>query len=187
MQISDIGETQLIFGRDVDGWAAGRVAVIDAGADGYPLSGLRDVPAGRYRVQVLLNRYETFHRADGHIVKLPPDKGEGQQWNREAGQPLQRAAMDHVRPANAPTSSAWCWIRRFRRFRIRRRPSTSSTCGSSPSCSHEFWGKPIYLGAHVLLPEGFDAHPDARYPLVIDHGHFPATSVPGARRRRTRT
>ena len=31
----------------------------------------------------------------------------------------------------------------------------------------------MYLGAHVLLPEGFDEHPDARYPLVIYHGHFP--------------
>jgi hypothetical protein len=32
----------------------------------------------------------------------------------------------------------------------------------------------MYLGAHVLLPEGFDEHPNARYPLVINHGHFPA-------------
>jgi hypothetical protein len=27
----------------------------------------------------------------------------------------------------------------------------------------------------VLLPEGFDTHPAARYPLVINHGHFPYT------------
>jgi hypothetical protein len=26
----------------------------------------------------------------------------------------------------------------------------------------------------VLLPEGFDEHPEARYPLAIFHGHFPA-------------
>jgi hypothetical protein len=32
----------------------------------------------------------------------------------------------------------------------------------------------MFLGAHVLLPEGFDTHPEARYPLVINHGHFPA-------------
>jgi hypothetical protein len=38
-----------------------------------------------------------------------------------------------------------------------------------------FWGRPMYLGAHVLLPEGFDTHPNARYPLVISHGHFPYT------------
>jgi hypothetical protein len=31
----------------------------------------------------------------------------------------------------------------------------------------------MYLGAHVLLPEGFDSHPNARYPLVVFHGHFP--------------
>ncbi len=33
----------------------------------------------------------------------------------------------------------------------------------------------MYLGAHVLLPLGFDEHPDARYPFVIFHGHFPET------------
>src|SRR3989454_683011 len=39
----------------------------------------------------------------------------------------------------------------------------------------EFWGRPTHLGAHVLLPAGFDEHPNARYPLVIFHGHFPST------------
>ena len=31
----------------------------------------------------------------------------------------------------------------------------------------------MHLGAHVLLPHGYDTHPDARYPLMIFHGHFP--------------
>lgn len=39
----------------------------------------------------------------------------------------------------------------------------------------EFWGRPMFLGAHILLPEGFDTHPEAYYPLVINHGHFPYT------------
>ncbi len=39
----------------------------------------------------------------------------------------------------------------------------------------KFWGRPMHLGANVFLPEGFDTHPNARYPLVIFHGHFPAT------------
>ena len=38
----------------------------------------------------------------------------------------------------------------------------------------EFWGRPMHLGAHVLLPHGYDEHPDARYPLMIFHGHYPA-------------
>ena len=37
----------------------------------------------------------------------------------------------------------------------------------------EFWGRDMYLGAHVLLPAGFDEHPEARYPIAIFHGHFP--------------
>jgi len=37
----------------------------------------------------------------------------------------------------------------------------------------EFWGEDIYLGAHVLLPKGFDEHPEARFPLMVFHGHFP--------------
>ena len=51
----------------------------------------------------------------------------------------------------------------------------------------KFWGRHMYLGAHVLLPEGFDEHPDARYPLIINHGHFPYTSTASARSRPTRT
>ena len=27
----------------------------------------------------------------------------------------------------------------------------------------------MHLGANVLLPEGWDTHPDARYPLFINH------------------
>ena len=32
----------------------------------------------------------------------------------------------------------------------------------------------MFLGAHVLLPEGWDTHPDVKYPLAIFHGHFPS-------------
>jgi hypothetical protein len=84
-RIVDGPETQLVFGLDVDGWAAGRPMAVDARAFGYPLRSLEALPAGRYWVQALLNRYETFTRNDGHMVKLPPDKGEGQQWNRKPG------------------------------------------------------------------------------------------------------
>jgi hypothetical protein len=32
----------------------------------------------------------------------------------------------------------------------------------------------MYVGAHVLVPDGFDDHPEARYPLMVFHGHFPS-------------
>ena len=36
----------------------------------------------------------------------------------------------------------------------------------------KFWGRPMFLGAIILLPEGFDSHPDAHYPLAVYQGHF---------------
>ena len=38
----------------------------------------------------------------------------------------------------------------------------------------EFWGRDMYLGAHVLLPKGFNEHPEAKYPLMVFQGHFPS-------------
>ena len=34
------------------------------------------LPIGKYNVQAVMNIYETFHRADGHTVKLHMDHGE---------------------------------------------------------------------------------------------------------------
>ena len=87
-QIVDGPNTQLAFGVDVEGWAPGEAVTVDGGAFGYPIRSLNDIPAGEYRVQALLNRYQTYERADGHVVKLPPDQGEGQVWNRKPGNPL---------------------------------------------------------------------------------------------------
>src|SRR5262249_31427501 len=38
-----------------------------------------------------------------------------------------------------------------------------------------FWGRPMELGAIVLLPYGWATHPNAHYPVIIHHGHFPAS------------
>ncbi|GIW52762.1 MAG: hypothetical protein KatS3mg081_2117 [Gemmatimonadales bacterium] len=173
-QINDGYNTQLIFGIDVEGLAPGAEAIIDASIFGYPVKSLAALPPGRYWVQGLLNRYETFHRADGHVVKLPPDKGEGQQWNRKPGNLYSRPRAVYVDPKRDET------IRIVLDQEIPPIPDPPET----KYVKHEriqskllsdFWGRPMYLGAHVLLPEGFDTHPQARYPLVVFHGHFPYT------------
>jgi len=172
-QVDDTPTTQQIFGIDVDGWRAGQDQAIDAGVLGYPMDSLADVPAGTYTVQALLHKYETFRRADGHIVKLPMDRGEGQQWNRAPGNlfstpreiTIDPAAREPIRltldgvipPIPDPPETKYIKHERIQSERLTK-----------------FWGRPMHLGAHVLLPEGWDTHPDARYPLVIYHGHFPA-------------
>ncbi len=172
-QVADGPNTQQVFGVDVEGWAPGADRVVDAAAFGYPVRNLRDLPPGRYWVQALVNRYETFRRGDGHVVKLPPDRGEGQQWNRKPGnlysaprwmqldsrlRPIPRLVLDREIPEIRPPEDT----KYVKHVRIQSRLLS------------EFWGRPMFLGAHVLLPEGFDAHPEARYPLVVFHGHFPA-------------
>jgi hypothetical protein len=85
MQINSSVKSQLVFGIDVDSLAPGRTALIDKSATGYPIRSLVQVPPGDYYVQALLHRYETFHRSDGHTMKLPMDRGEGQYWNIAPG------------------------------------------------------------------------------------------------------
>jgi len=173
-QINDGPTTQVVAGVDVNGMKPDVAAVLDAGAVAYPIDSLAQLPRGTYTVQALLQRYETFHRADGHTVKLPMDHGEGRQWSRAPGNLYstpRKVTIDAqtsgtiaitldkvIPPIPDPPETKY-----IRHVRIQSERLT------------KFWGRPMFLGAHVLLPQGFDEHPGAHYPLVIDHGHFPYT------------
>ncbi|MCU0403420.1 MAG: hypothetical protein MUE99_02645, partial [Chitinophagaceae bacterium] len=171
--IADGYKTAQVTGVDVENWKPGQTITVDEKAFGYPVESLTQLPAGFYRVQVLFHKYETFKRADGHTVKLPMDRGEGQHWNLAPGNlysepkwlgldPADKtkhviALQKEIPPIKPPEDTKY-----IKHIRIQSKLLT------------EFWGRPMYLGAHVLLPEGFDEHPDVKYPLAIFHGHFPA-------------
>jgi hypothetical protein len=61
----------------------GILASIDASDLGSPVESLRDIPAGDYYAQAMVNVYSEFKRADGHAVWMHDDRWE--------------AAMDHLR------------------------------------------------------------------------------------------
>jgi len=171
-QVNDGPTTQLLFGVDVENWEPGTQKNIPANSFGYPIESLKDVPAGEYYIQALLHVYETFHRKDGHVVKLPMDRGEGQHWNIAPGnlysvpkkiffnpkaKNINLLSLDKtIEPVKEPEDSRY-----VKHIKIQSRLLT------------EFWGRPMYLGAHVLLPEGWDSHPGVKYPLAVFHGHFP--------------
>ena len=169
-QVNDGHNTQLILGLNVSSWAPNTPKDLEGDFFGYPIETLEQLPKGEYYVQSLLNRYETFNLATGHKVKLPPDKGEGQQWNRKPGnfysQPQKISVIKGGRyeltldqiisPIEPPEDTKY-----IKHIKIK------------SEMLSEFWGRPTYLGAHVLVPEGFEEHPEARYPLMIFHGHFP--------------
>lgn len=173
LQISEDPTTQQVFGTDVDGLKPGQTAMVDAGAFGYPVRSISQLKPGEYWVQALLHVYETFKRKDGHTVKLPMDRGEGQQWSSAPGNlystPVKltidpgkaasiKITLDKIIPPIEPPKDT----KYIKHVRVQSKLLT------------EFWGRPMHIGAHVLLPEGFDEHPNARYPLAIFHGHFPA-------------
>ncbi len=173
-QISDSPQTQQIFGLDVEGLKPGAAAIFDAGVFGYPRRSLSDIDPGEYWVQALLNIYQTYHLADGRILKLPPDRGEGQQWNRKPGNLYSRPVKVFIDPAKKQT------IRISLDRIIPPIPDPPETkyikhVKIQSKLLSDFWGTPVYLGAHVLLPHGFDEHPEARYPLIVFHGHFSYT------------
>ncbi|MFC2156897.1 hypothetical protein ACFLT9_03595 [Acidobacteriota bacterium] len=173
-QISDGPDTQLIFGVDVDGLAPGDKAIIDSSVFGYPMKSFADLPKGNYTVQALLNKYETFNRSDGHTVKLPMDRGEGQQWNRKPGNLYSTPEKVHIDPASSDTININLDLE-IPPIEPPQDTKYIKHIKMESKLLSEFWGRSMELGAVVLLPEGFDEHPEAKYPLIINHGHFPRT------------
>src|SRR5882757_4653521 len=169
-QINDTPKTQMVFGLTVDGWKPGVPVIVGRNDKGYPRASLNDIPAGDYTIQAVLNVYETFHRADGRTIKLAPDRGEGQVWSLApgnlypkprrarmgAGAPAIDVALDQsIAPIELEADTQY-----IRHIRIQ------------SALLSKFWGRPMYLSAIVLVPEGFDAHPQAHFPLIISHDHF---------------
>ncbi len=165
------GGTAPLFGADVNDWKAGDAAVIGPDTLGYPFASLRDLPAGEYTVQAVLNVYTKVTRADGHTLWVHWDQWEGQHWNISPGNLVSepttvrwdpkspspiRVTITRELPAVAvPPDTKW-----VKRIRIK-----------SPSLS-KWWGHDTYIGATVLLPKGFDDEPTRRYPAIYSQGHF---------------
>ena len=163
--------TPFIFGQTVDGLKPGARVTMGDGAYGWPVRQLSSLPEGDYTVQAVLNRYETFHRADGSVVKLAPDMGEGEHWNEKPGNVYSKPVRVHLGPNSPPLALALDQvippIARKTDTEFVRHVRIKSELLSA------YWGRPMYLGAHVLVPAGFDSHPNARFPLMVFHGHYP--------------
>ncbi len=171
-QVSSGPNTQLVFGTNVESWETGNEVIIPDDVYGYPIENMVTIPEGDYYVQALLHKYETVTPVHEHTIKLPMERGEGQQWRIAPGNLYStpflihydpskkeeiRITLDQVNPPiEEPEDTKY-----IKHIKIQSKLLS------------DFWGQPMYLGAHVLLPEGFDEHPEAHYPICIFHGHFP--------------
>lgn len=171
LQIGSFRSRVQFLGKDVQGMAPGESVSIDALTPGFPFHSIRELPAGDYYVQAFLNVYTRFARADGHVIWAHMDQWEGQQLTRSPGNLYSEVGHFHLDPLSGyeirltlnekippiqmPADTAY-----VKHIKIQSKLLT------------QFWGQPIYLGATVLLPEGYDAHPNAHYPVLYDQGHF---------------
>lgn len=171
LQVGSWSQRVPFWGADVDQLKPSQAAVIDSATPGYPLRSLKDVPAGDYYVQALVNVYTEFHRSDGHTVWAHMDQWEGQHFNRSPGNlysEVQEVHLDAatgyvvklsldkvIPPVEVPPDTTWVKRIKFQSNRLTK-----------------FWGHPLYIGATLLLPKGYDAHPHVSYPAVYLQGHF---------------
>ena len=172
-QINDNSDTQLIFGVDIKNLSPEEEVLIDASLFGYPLKSISEIPPDYYWIQGLINRYEDFHLSDGRVLSLPPDKGEGQEWNKKPGNLYSAPRKIYVDPSEGKT----IYVSLNKEIPSVVKMSDTKYLKHIEIKSNllsDFWGRPIYLGAKILLPHGFEEHPDAKYPIVVFHGHFSA-------------
>ena len=159
------------YGLDIQALKPGDHAVIDTSVLGYPVESLKELPAGEYYVQALLNVYTQVHRKDGQVIWVHLDQWEGQRWNQSPGNlvsEVERVRLDpaagfnvqlsltkKLPPVEIPPDTEWVKRVKFQ----------------SPLLS-EFWGHPIYLGATLLLPKGYAQSAKEKYPAIYIQGHF---------------
>ena len=153
------------------------VLVDDDSALGYPWP-LRELPAGEYHVQALVNVYEQVRRSDGRVLWLPMNDGTQETAGVAVGNlygdvrpfrvdtvadasgtatatdPIELDVTHVVPPRSRPADTEW-----VKRVRLDSRKLA------------EFWGRPIGIHATVLLPKGYAERPDVRYPAIYTMGH----------------
>ena len=170
-----------MFAIDVDQLRPGQAAIVDAKSLGYPVP-LASLPKGDYYAQAIVNVYEPVKRADGKTIWVHINDGTQEVMQIAAGnvysdvQKIQvgsggtvKLKINKVITAQPrPKDTEW-----VKYVRIQSAKLTA------------FWGRPIYVHATVLLPKGYNEHPNVKYPTIYAFGHnVPFSLTPDSTRVR---
>ena len=158
-----------MFGVDAEGLQPGQTVIIDSSTFGHPVESLKNLAAGDYYVQAVLNLYTKCQRSDGRTLWVHWDM-RGRFFNVSPGNlysDVQKVRLDPssgykvnlllnkvIPPDDPPPDTKW----------IKHTQIKSELLS-------KFWGVPVYLGATVVLPKGYDEHPDVSYPAVYAQGY----------------
>ena len=153
-----------IFGVDVEALRPDQPAIIDATSIGYPVRSMGDLPPGEYFAQAIVNVYTEVHRADGYAIWVHLNDGRREfagtspgnlysdvQRVHFAGGSKCRIEVTHVIPS-VPQPEDDRWVKHVR---------------VQSKLLSDFWGHPIFINATVLLPKGYEDHPNLYYPTIF--------------------
>ncbi len=158
------------FGVDVNAIGAGARTIIPAATPGFPVNSLAEMPAGEYWVQALTVVYTQVTPKHGKTIWVPWDQWEGRHWNRTPGNLISEPTRVRWNPASSRVTLSLTkkippvavppdtrWVKRVR---------------IQSKLLSDWWGRPVYLGATVLLPQGWAENTATRYPAIYIQGHF---------------
>jgi len=183
-----VTDTVPFFGKNITDMMPGSPVTLDDSMDvyGYPLVSVDDLPAGDYYVQALLNVYTTFNRSDGSVVSLHMPGGDGNDLFVSPGNLVSKPVRLHLDPAAGDTFDLQ--LDQVLPPLQPVPPGGTTQQGNPTDSMHvkhikiqskllsEFWGQPMYIGANILLPRGYDAKHSKRvhYPVIWHQTHFPS-------------
>ena len=140
-----------VLACDLKAFATGAVTVADANAIAFPITNLTRVAAGDYFVQALFDSNADLHLRDapGNLYsqskKIHLDPAQAGDWKLEL--------TKKIPPEQLPAETA-----QIKFVKIRSKLLS------------EFYRRPIFLRAGIILPRDYDRDPSRRYPLWVRIG-----------------
>ncbi len=179
------------WGRDVRDMDVGDAVILASGDSevrGFPIEDISDLPPGEYYVQAHLSVYTTFARADGHTVSMHLNSGAGQNLWRAPGNVHGQSVRVNLKPGSSQTieltlDTVIPPIEPLHDGDVLQQGNPVDTdrvrfVKFRSEILSDFWGHPMYIGANVLLPEGYREETDLSYPVIYQQGHFPGRRAP---------
>jgi hypothetical protein len=151
-----------VLARDLKGFAPGTAAVVDASVFAFPITNLAEVPAGDYFVQAVFDSNTDLRlaTAPGNLYSKPQkihlDPMQARNWKLELSEQIPAEQL--------PAETA-----QIKFVKIQSKLLS------------EFYGRPIFLRAGIILPRDYERNSSRRYPLWVRIGGLNAryTSVIG--------
>jgi S-formylglutathione hydrolase FrmB len=152
-----VGDTGMdaapLFGVDAPDWSSESIARIDGSSAAFPLSSLRDLPAGAYQVQA-------YWRCNPDLLVLDAlgnlqSAVQRVTWNPQAEGALTLQLQEPISQEDLPKDTQQVRFVKLRSARL-----------------SAFWGRDMYVRAAVLLPQGFEAEPTRTYPTLFEIGGY---------------